>query len=715
MTTSPALRRTARPAARAVLTAAALLCAGVPARLAAQMPASPPAPMPLRPVRFPPFVTGILPNGAQYLVVTNHRQPAVTISLSVPAGGFYVPADKTGLDDLVATLLTKGTSQRTADQIAQEIESAGGSIGASAGPDYITITVSTLAEGFPRALDLLADVVAHSTFPASEVDLARTQALSALQLDLSEPASLASRAFLHEIYGAHPYGRSATATTVQGLTRDDVLAYYSARVRPVGSLLVVAGDVDPIQVRRLAATAFAGWRGTPAAAPAAPPVPARTSREILLVNKPGAVQSNIVAGLPFITPRDPAIYPLTLMNRILGDGADSRLFLILREQHGWTYGSYSGFTEPRGVGAFEATAEVRTPVTDSALGELVRQLDRIRAQTPPDSEIAAAKDYITGSFPLSIETPDQIAGAVAQARLRGQPDDFVARYRERVAAVTPAQMMAATRRALDVSHLAIVVVGDGAKILAGLKALSLGPVRIVDTDGHPMTEAELAPSAASAVAWRTANLRSGTSHYRILVQGNPFGEETRTIAHDTAGGRDAITAITSTQIGPIVQINDTTTFDAVTYAPIRERETGTIQNQPTFIRVDYADGRVRGSAHSVTPGQPPRDVAIDTALAAGTLDQDQLQAVIVALPLAAGGQWTIPMFQGDEGQSRTASIRVAGEDSVTVPAGTFAAWKVEVSGMDQTMNLYVAKGDDPVLVKLEIVGAPLAFELTGRN
>lgn len=667
--------------------------------------------MPLRPVRFPPFVTARMPNGAELLVVTNREQPVVTISLSVPAGGAYVPNGKAGLDDLLATLITKGTTTRNAERIAEEVEAAGGSISGTAGADYLTITVTALAENLPQAMTLLADVVANSTFPESEVDLARTQALSTVQLALSQPGDIASRTFRRAIYGDHPYGFSSTQASLRGITRDDIVGFYNSRVKPAGALLVVAGDVDPARVRTLATSSFASWRGTPAATPAAPAIPARTQREIILVHKPGAVQSNIIAGLPFITPRDPALYALTLMNRILGDGGDSRLFMILREQKGWTYGAYSGFTQPRGRGRFEATAEVRTPVTDSAVRELVVQLERIRTETPPDSEIAAARSYITGSFPLTIETPEQIAGAVASARLRGLPDDFVIRYRERIAAVTPVQMMAAARQHLLTDRLAIVVVGDAREILRGLRALNLGPVRLVDVEGEPLEEASL--TASATVPWQPDRIRPGTLTYRVLVQGNPFGEETRTITRGTEGGRNVVTVMTATTIGPILRQHDTTTFDAATLAPIRVRQAGTMQNQQLFVRLDYDGGRVRGQAR--TPGRGgPTERAIDTTVAAGTIDENQL-AMMVALPYAAGARFSIPVFSSSEGNVRTLTASVTGEESITTPAGTFETWKVEMTGMDQAVVMYISRETTPVMVKLEIVGQPVSFELTGRR
>ena len=585
-----------RWAVRSVLTATAFAAATTvhPAPVRAQYPTRPPAPAPLRPVRFPPFVTARLPNGMDLIVVEQHKQPVVTVTLALPGGAMYEPAEKVGLADFVAELLTKGTESRTADQIAAQVEGAGGNISAGADNDFTRVSFSALAENLPLALNVIADVVQHSTFPATEVELARTRALSALQMELSQPASIADRIFRREVYGGHPYGRSATPATLRAVTRDDIVAFFDQRVKPQGALLVVAGDVNAARVRQLATTAFASWTGAPAAVAAPPAIAARGATEIVLVNKPGAVQSNILAGFSFITPRDPAVYPLTIANKILGSGTDARLFLILREQHGWTYGAYSGFSRPRGTGAFEANAEVRTVVTDSAVAEMLRQLNRIRVEMPADSEIAAAKNFLAGSFPLTIQTAQQIAGAVANARLLGLPDDYVIRYRERLAAVTKPQFAAAAREHFTTDKMTVLVVGDGPLILAKLKALGL-PLRIVDVEGRPLTEADLAPHA-SAVAWAADRIVPANLTYRVMVQGNPMGEATRTIARSTVGGRAVLQFLGTTNIGAFVRQADTTILDAQTLAPISVRQAGSQGGQEAFVRLDYDGRHVRGSA-----------------------------------------------------------------------------------------------------------------------
>jgi zinc protease len=198
----------------------------------------------------------------------------VSISLSFPGGNRYDPAGKEGLADMVAGLLTKGAGSRTAEQISDAIEGAGGSLGAGAGPDFLTISATVLTPSLPLAFELVADAVARPTFPASELELLRTQTLSGLQVALSQPGLIADRAFRHELYGTHPYGASPSPASTKAITRDDLVAFHRNRIRPSGALLVLAGDIDLATATRLATSALKGWTGTPATV-AAPPAPTR--------------------------------------------------------------------------------------------------------------------------------------------------------------------------------------------------------------------------------------------------------------------------------------------------------------------------------------------------------------------------------------------------------------------------------------------------------
>lgn len=699
-----------------LLAGAVLLSVGAPGRLSAQYPTTAPAPAALRPVRFPPFANQRLANGISVLVVAKREQPVVTISLSFGAGSIHDPADKAGLASMVAGLLTKGTATQSADQLAAEVEGMGGSIGAGADDDFLTVSVSGLSENTERLLGLLAGVVRNAAFPEAEVELARTQTLSGLQASLADPGYLAGRQFTREVYRTHPYGRWTTPATVRAITRDDITRFFGERIRPAGALLVVAGDVDAARIQAMATRAFAGWTGAAPAATAETPVAPLAGREIVIVHKPGAVQSNIVAGFPFITPRDPAFYALNLMNRVLGGGADSRLFMILREQKGWTYGAQSGFSRPRGQGSFQASAEVRTEVTDSAVAELISQLNRMRTETPPDSEITSAKNYLVGRFPLTIETADAIAGRVASARLLGLPDDYVIRYRERTSAVTPAQLSAAARRYLTTDRMTIVIVGDAPRILPGLRALNI-PLRLVNTEGAAMTEQDLNPPA-TAVQFDASRITAGTWEYRVLlVQGatpQAIGTETRTVSQAQSNGRTAWRMTSSVRIGPIISQDDTLLIDAASLAPFSIRQGGTQQGQNTFVRLDYEGGRVRGGSRTMSQ-QGPRELTIDTTVAAGTFDDNSLALLLTAIPYTAGARYTLPVFSGGKGQVEVMTVVVAGEENLTTPAGTFPVWRLDITGGEVPVTMYVAREAPRTIVKIELVGVPLVFELNARS
>src|ERR1041385_3952318 len=417
-----------------------LAALALPLTLRAQdYPKTPPAPAALVPAPFPPFRESVLANGLKPLVGESHKQPIVSLSLNFPAGSIRDPSGKEGLADMVAGLLTKGAGTRSAEQVAEVIESAGGSLSASAGADFLSIDATVLTSSLPLAFELIGDAVLRPSFADQELELLRTQTLSGLQVSLTQPDEIADRAFRRALYGTQPYGRSASPASVRAITRNDIVVFQRARLRPGGALLVVAGDVKPAQIQALAARTFARWSGAAAvAAPAAgPPVRART--ELILVHRPGSVQSNILAGNVSFLPNDPRIYSAAVVDQVLGGGAMSRLFMILREQKSWTYGAYARYARRKGVGFFEASTEVRTEVTDSALHELLHQLERIRTETIAGEELEAAKGALTGRYPLSIETADQVASAVATARLYGLPADYVQTYRVNIGAVTAAQ------------------------------------------------------------------------------------------------------------------------------------------------------------------------------------------------------------------------------------------------------------------------------------
>jgi zinc protease len=692
-----------------VLAAGLALMPSVPAAAQDSFPATPPAPTPLAPVRFPPFQQVTLPNGMTLLVVENHEQPVISVNLSFRSGATNDAIGKEGTAELVAQLLTKGTPTRTAEQIAAAIEGVGGSLGAFSGDDFLTASVNVLSDHADLAFDLLGDVVRRATFPTDELELARTQALSALALALSQPENVAARFYNREIYGRHPYGRSSSPDSYKAITQDDVKRFAAARLRPGGALLVIAGDATPARARALAQRAFGGWTGAPAVVAAPPAPPVRSATDILLVHRPGSVQGNIVIGNTTFLPTDPGFYAARVATQVLGGGADARLFLILREQKSWTYGAYAGLDRKRGTGNWQATFEGRTEVVDSALVELLHQVDRMRTELVPDSELVNVKGFLVGSFPLTIETPQQIASAIANARLLGLDADFVRLYRERLAAVTPAQARVAAARTYRRAALSIVVVGDGGILYDRLKVIA--PVRLVDVDGKPLTLDDLRPRA-SAPALDRAQIVSRADSFQVVVQGNPLGFMTTSI-RATA---DSLVYTETTNIaGGAVQQQTTVVFNPADLSMAKIDQTGSAQTpagqQPNEIHLTYAGGRVTG--RSTTPQQSgtPQTLAIDTVVAPGTYDDNALTMIIPALPLAVGATFNLNVFESGKGLAKVIQVKVSEGGGVTVPAGTFQTFRLDVSGGQLPTVFFVAKDTPRRIVKIELIGAPLVFEL----
>ena len=681
---------------------AALLCAG--GLLAAQepFPTRPPAPTRLRPVRFPPFQEVALPNGMTLLLVENHEEPTLSLSLSFRAGSAYDPAGKEGVAALVAELLTKGTPARDADQIASTIEGVGGSIGASVGEDFLTVTADVLSDHADLAFSLLGDVTRRPTFPDKELELARTRFLSALAVELSQAENVAARTFTKEIFGLNPYGRNTSAEAYKAITHDDVVAFANRRLRPGGALLVVAGDITLAHARELANQAFGGWHGAAPAAPVFATAPAKHGTDILLVNRPGSVQSNIVIGNTTFLPTDTGYYAARIANHVLGGGSDSRLFTILREQKSWTYGSYAALRRNRGLGYWEATFEGRTEVSDSALVELLHQIDRIRTETIPDSELTAAKGYLVGSFPLTIETPRQIAQAVTTARLLGLPSDYLQRYRERLAAVSARRARAAAQRVIHRDALTIVVVGDAKTLYDKLKAIA--PVRLVDVEGKAMNPAELNPKG-EAIAFDRGQIVARSDSFQALVQGNALGGQTSKVVVTS----DSIVYTESTVIGSFVQQQSTVVLNS-DLSMRRTDQTSAVQGQHTEIHLAYGGGRVKGTSQTPQPGGP-KTITVDTTVAAGAIDDNALAVLLPALPLEQGKTINLNVFSSGEGVTKVVSVKVTAVENVAVPAGTFPAFRLELSGMQLPLVMHVSQQAPRRVVRVAPTGAPLVFEL----
>jgi zinc protease len=477
--------------AGAALLAAAALAPAAPAQTFDRTVM--PAPGPTPEVDFPEPLRRTLANGLQVWVMERPGVPMVYLQLMTEAGAVADPADRPGLASLTAAMLTEGTATRTGRQILEEIDFLAANLNANAGQEVATLTLTTLSRNLAPALSVFADVAVNPSFPEGEWNRVREQRLVALRQAMDQPANVAQQAFARLVYGpAHPLGRpiQGTPASVRAITPDDLRAFYRARYRPENSHLIVVGDVRADQVIPQLERAFAGWqRGSaPAVSPPAEPTPLQATR-VYLVDRPDAAQSQIRIGHVGVARASRDYFPLLVMNTVLGGAFTSRINLNLRETRGYSYGARSGFQMGRLAGPFTATGGVHTAVTRESVAEFMRELEEIRGARPvTPQELEFARTSIIRREPMSLETNEHFAGRIQEMILYGLPMDYFDEYNERVAAVTLEDVNRVAREYLQPGRFAIVVVGDRAKVEAGLRELPY-PVEIVAVDTPAETPA----------------------------------------------------------------------------------------------------------------------------------------------------------------------------------------------------------------------------------
>ena len=452
-----------------------------------------PPPLPAqKPLVLPRMTERLLPNGLRLVIVEQRELPVVEASLVIGTGAEADPAGKGGVASLTAALLDEGAGPRDALAIAEQVGYLAIGLSTGAGIERSTVALTTTKATLDSAMALMADVVLRPTFPSAEFDRLRTERLTALLQDEDRGPGIANRAFASLLFGAqHPYGRPASGTPeeVRALTRDDVVAFWSTWYRPANATLVLVGDVSVAEAEALARRAFGGWpAGTLAPRPAIPAAAARPtgSPTIILIDKPRAPQASFRVGTMGAARSTSDYYALQVLNTVLGGSFTSRLNALLREQRGFTYGAGSRFELNRAPGAFVASSEIVSAKSDSALRDILRELERIREPVPA-AELAKAKRYLQLGYPEGFETPRDIATQIASLVPYGIPLGSLAAYQVGIARVTAADVQRVARRYLDPKALTLVIVGDRASLEPALKATGLAPVEVRDSRGRTLS------------------------------------------------------------------------------------------------------------------------------------------------------------------------------------------------------------------------------------
>ncbi len=426
-----------------------------------------------RPVPAPRVETAALPNGLAIQVVPWEGVPLATARL-VFRGGFSDDApSEPGLARLLSAALREGTTTRSGAELADLAQEAGGDLLAGAGPDSLTVAASGLASRVPLLLDLVADAALRPAFPVDGVERVKDLALEELETSESEPFFLGVRAFAREVYGGHPYSVvSPTAASIDAVTPERLAAEAARRLRPDRALLLVAGDVDPETVFAEAERLLGGWKGEGAPPPPVPvPADPRGPRRIVVLDRPGSVQTNLLVGGPGIPRTDPDAYALELALTIYGGSFTSRLVQNLRETKGYTYSPGAGASWMAGRGSVRTFAAVRSEVTGAALNEILYEMERMATTEASEEEMERAFRRDAGSLAIGLQTASGVAEEVARFWVLGLPPEEIGRVVPGLAKVTKADVRRASRRVFGTGAARIVAVGDAAAIRAELATL----------------------------------------------------------------------------------------------------------------------------------------------------------------------------------------------------------------------------------------------------
>ena len=425
-----------------------------------------------------------LSNGVHLIVLEDHRTPLVSFQMIIDgAGGYYDPPNLPGLAGFTATLMRQGTATKTSEQISEQLDRLAASVGVGAGlsSPSASVTGSGLTNNLDTVLALMADVLLHPSFPQEEIDRYKTRIRAGLMNQRSQPGFLAQERFNQAVYGNHPAARvSATPQALDALTRDALVEFHKAHYLPDRAVLAVAGDITLAQAKAKAETAFSGWAKTGATIAAPVDAPPITGPSIALVVRPGSVQTTLLVGTQSIQRTDPDYDALTLANRTLG-GPFGRLFEHLREQKGYTYGANSGFSATRFRGAWNASTDVRTEVTDPALTDLIDEIRQMRDTPISDKELADMKRAIVAGFARTLENTDVLLNNYIDSYQYKLPADYWDTYPARIEAITAADVQRVAQKYWTAARLQIVAVGDRAKVEPALK--KLGAVVVYDVDG----------------------------------------------------------------------------------------------------------------------------------------------------------------------------------------------------------------------------------------
>lgn len=404
----------------------------------------------------------VLKNGITLIVVETHSLPMLNVSMAIKSGAIHDPQGKAGVANLTGILLDEGTKTRTTKQIAEEIDFIGGRLSTSGGTDYSSASLVVLKKDINRGLDLLSDVLLNPIFPEEEVERKKKEILAGIISDKDDPGVIASKAFYKAVFKDHPYSMPVEGDedTVKNITREDIVTFYNKYYKPNNTIMVVVGDVDVKEIQGLIENYFKTWEKSKIKFPDITQVVKLKKKESILIDK-NITQANIILGHTGISRDNPDFYAVYLMNYILGGGGfSSRMTKEIRDNRGLAYSVHSGFDINKYPGAFEVEVQTKNESATEAVNNILNELKKIREEQVTDTEIEEAKAYLTGSFPLKLDTNAKIGNFLVFIEYYNLGLDYFEEYPKKIQAITKDDIIRAAKKYIDPENYVIVAVGN---------------------------------------------------------------------------------------------------------------------------------------------------------------------------------------------------------------------------------------------------------------
>ena len=407
----------------------------------------------------------VLPDGLILLHSENHNLPIVMVTLIVKAGQTSETAEKAGLANLTAELLSEGTSTRTSKVISEETDFIGASLGVSAGNDYTTITLSVLKKDLSKGFELFSDILLNPSFPTQEIDRKKDQIKGSLRQREEDPSFLAERAFSKGVFGEHPYGRlvEGSVETIDLIQRDDIVVFHRDFFLPNNSILAVVGDISAGELSGLLQKYLSGWKPGMPLSRVMKPAEGNKTRKVIRIEK-DLTQANIIFGNIGISRDNPDYYAVSVMNYILGGGGfSSRMMRSIRDKMGLAYDVHSFFAAYRDTGFFQAGLQTKNETANTAVDEMIKEIEKMKTEAVSDEELSEAKSYLTGSFPRRLDTNRKIADFLASIEFYNLGLEYDKKYPDYINSVTKQDVLRVAKKYLTPEDGVLVVVADQKK------------------------------------------------------------------------------------------------------------------------------------------------------------------------------------------------------------------------------------------------------------